>query len=103
MIGNLAVPVKGSSSSLVRQSWHDQKSSPSSDSVVGRNLIAVIGIDRYQRWPLLSNAVNDACGALALFERLGFVEAAMLIDDAATGRAIQSLVTDDLATMNRFR
>jgi hypothetical protein len=63
----------------------------------GRNLIAVIGIDHYQCWPALSNAVNDARGAFALFERLGFVQAApMLIDDAATGRAIESLVKDDL-------
>lgn len=65
----------------------------------GRNLILVIGIDRYrhtQHWPRLSNAVNDACGAAALFEQLGFVQAMpALIDDAATGRAIQGLASDD--------
>lgn len=72
----------------------------SSDSRAGRNLIAAIGIDRYQRWPSLANAVNDARGALALFEQLGFEQAMpMLIDDAANGRAIQSLVKDDLATI----
>jgi uncharacterized caspase-like protein len=71
-----------------------------SGSRAGRNLIAVIGIDRYQRWPSLSNAVNDARGTLALFEQLGFVPAApMLIDAAATGRAIRSLVKDDLVTI----
>jgi len=74
--------------------------SRNSDSRTGRNLIAAIGIDRYQRWPPLSNAVNDARGALALFEQLGFEQAMpMLIDDAATGRAIQSLVRDDLVTI----
>jgi caspase domain-containing protein len=68
----------------------------------GRNLIAVIGIDRYRHphWSPLTNAVNDARGALALFEQLGFEQAApMLIDDGATGRAIQSLVADDLVTI----
>lgn len=66
----------------------------------GRNLIVVIGINRYQRWQPLSNAVNDACGAAALFEKLGFAQAApALIDDTATGRAIQSLVIDDLTTL----
>jgi hypothetical protein len=34
----------------------------------GRNVIAVIGIDRYDHWPPLSNAVRDATGAAA---RLG--------------------------------
>src|SRR5262245_42399730 len=62
-----------------------------------RDVIAVIGIDRYLRWPRLSNAVRDACGAAALFEQLGFEQiTAPLLDDRATGRAIQSLVTDDL-------
>lgn len=66
----------------------------------GRNLIAVIGIDRYQRWPGLANAVNDARGVLRLFERLGFEQAApLLLDDAATSRAIQSLVADDRMTI----
>lgn len=71
--------------------------SPDSSSTVGRNLIAVVGVDRYQRWPPLSNAVNDARGSLVLFEQLGFEPAAPpLLDNAATGGAIQSLVTDDL-------
>jgi len=63
----------------------------------GRNVIAVIGIDRYHHWPRLGNAVNDAMGAAAVFQRLGFEQlTAPLVDDAATGKAIQSLVTDDL-------
>jgi hypothetical protein len=69
----------------------------------GRTLIAVIGIDRYQHtrhWRALSNAVSDARGAAALFAQLGFVQATeALIDDAATGRAIQSMVTDDLMVL----
>lgn len=66
----------------------------------GRKLIAAIGIDRYQRWRPLSNAVSDARGAMKLFERLGFTQAAEpLIDSSATGRAIQALVTDDLVTL----
>lgn len=66
----------------------------------GRHVIAVIGIDRYQHWPPLSNAVRDATGAAALFRRLGFAEiAAPLLGDRATGKAIQSLVTDNLMTL----
>lgn len=66
-------------------------------SSVGRNLIAVIGIDRYRHWEPLANAGRDALGTLALFERLGFEPIVPpLLDDAATGAAIQALVTDDL-------
>jgi uncharacterized caspase-like protein len=66
-------------------------------SSVGRNLIAVIGIDRYRHWRPLANAARDALGTLAAFQRLGFAQiAGPLLDDAATGPAIQSLVTDDL-------
>jgi uncharacterized caspase-like protein len=63
----------------------------------GRHVIAVIGIDRYHHWQRLNNAVSDAMGAAAVFLRLGFEQVtAPLLDDAATGRAIQSLVTDQL-------
>jgi uncharacterized caspase-like protein len=66
----------------------------------GRHVIAVIGIDRYQHWPPLSNAVRDASSAAALFGQLGFEEITTpLLDDRATGKAIQSLVTDDLMTL----
>jgi uncharacterized caspase-like protein len=67
----------------------------------GRNMIAVIGIDRYSKapWRQLSNAVSDARGAAALFEQLGFSQtSAPLIDEGATAAAIRSLVTDELAT-----
>src|SRR6476659_3489363 len=66
----------------------------------GRNVIAAIGIDRYHHWQRLANAVHDATGALALFRRLGFNEIAPpLLDEAATGKAIQALVTDDLMAL----
>src|SRR5215510_13243121 len=66
----------------------------------GRNVIAVIGIDRYHHRRRLANAVRDATGAAALFQRLGFEQIAeLLLDDRATGRAIQSLVTDDLKAL----
>jgi uncharacterized caspase-like protein len=66
----------------------------------GRNVIAVIGIDRYPGRRRLANAVRDARGALALFERLGFERAAApLLDGKATSKAIQQLVTDDLRTL----
>jgi hypothetical protein len=66
----------------------------------GRNIVVVIGIDRYREWPVLSNAVSDAAGALRAFLRLGFEQIMEpLIDDAATGDVIRRLVTDDLATL----
>lgn len=68
---------------------------------VGRNLIVEIGIDRYQRWPQLANAVYDALGVSEIllqrgFERLG----APLLDERATGRAIHELVADDLVNLS---
>jgi caspase domain-containing protein len=66
----------------------------------GRSVIAAIGIDRYQGWRRLRNAVSDARGALALFERLGFEQVTRpLLDGAATGKVIQELVMDDLRTL----
>lgn len=63
----------------------------------GRKVIAVIGIDRYESWPALSNAVNDAREARRVFQSLGFEElTAPLLDGDATREAIHSLVTDDL-------
>lgn len=50
-----------------------QIEAPITDNVrAGRNVIAVVGIDRYRKWPRLNNAVNDARGALNAFLRLGF-------------------------------
>ena len=66
----------------------------------GRRVIAVIGIDRYQGWRRLTNAVRDARGAAALFGQLGFESVTEpLFDDRATGKAIHELVTDDLRTL----
>jgi uncharacterized caspase-like protein len=66
----------------------------------GKNVVAVIGIDRYARWQPLSNAVRDAQGALAAFEHLGFRPLCPpLLDAAATADAIRSLVSDGLAQL----
>jgi hypothetical protein len=62
-----------------------------------RNVIAVIGIDRYQEWPSLANAVHDAHGVREAFRRLGFHAYDSLLDDRATGSAMRVLVTDELA------
>jgi uncharacterized caspase-like protein len=67
----------------------------------GRSVVAVIGIDRYRRWPRLSNAVSDARGALNAFLRLGFQQVTEpLYEEVATAEAIRRLVTDDLARLN---
>jgi hypothetical protein len=66
----------------------------------GRNLVCVIGIDRYPRWPVLHNARRDAERIRALFAELGFADAAPpLLDTAATREAIDRLVKDDLARL----
>ena len=66
----------------------------------GRLVIATIGIDRYRHWPALTNAVGDATGAAALFRRLGFEEVVPpLLDDRATGDAIEALVADELTSL----
>jgi hypothetical protein len=65
-----------------------------------RSLIAAIGIDRYEHWQPLANAVFDARGATALFKQLGFEQVAgPLFDEHATATAIRSLVTDELKTL----
>ena len=48
---------------------------------VGRQLVAVIGINQYVHLPALSNAVSDATGIRRLFvEKLGFTVVAELFD-----------------------
>jgi hypothetical protein len=66
----------------------------------GRNLIAVIGIDHYQHWRWLGNAVHDAEGASKQFQQLGFAHATVpLLDDRATGKAMWALVTHELKAL----
>jgi len=73
----------------------------SGDHPVGRNLVVTIGIDRYQNWRPLTNAVSDANGAQELFCQLGFERAvAPLRDDTATGAAMQALIVDQLAALS---
>lgn len=73
---------------------------PDAGVVAGRSVVAVVGIDRYQAWPVLDNAVRDARGAVEVLERLGFEQVvAPLYDGAATADAIRRLVTDDLTTL----
>lgn len=62
-----------------------------------RKCIAVIGIDQYRGCEQLSNAVNDAVGVLEAFETLGFERAVEpLLDEAATGDALDELVRTEL-------
>jgi caspase domain-containing protein len=66
----------------------------------GRHVMVAIGIDRYRHWRPLSNAVGDAVGAAALLRQLGFEDVVPpLLDDQATGEAIQALVTDELTSL----
>ena len=59
--------------------------------------MVAIGIDRYRHWRRLDNAVADALGAGALLRQLGFEHVVPpLLDERATGKAIDALVTDEL-------
>src|SRR5262245_45436615 len=73
---------------------------PTQAPATGRLVIATIGIDRYRHWRTLTNAVGDAMGAAALFRQLGFQEVVPpLLDDRATGGAIEALVADELTSL----
>src|SRR4051812_48552591 len=66
----------------------------------GRHVMVAIGIDRYRHWRPLSNAVGDAVGAAALLRELGFEEVVPpLLDDRATGAAIEAVIADELASL----
>lgn len=68
--------------------------------LAGRRVILTIGIDQYEEWPVLQNAVSDALGAHALFTALGFQEVVPpVVNRAATGRALRELVTDELSRL----
>lgn len=71
------------------------------DIIQGRFIITVIGIDDYDNWPKLHNAVNDANGIEALFtEKFGFLNPIPpLLNEAATEDAILELVQDKLPTI----
>jgi uncharacterized caspase-like protein len=64
----------------------------------GRLLVVVIGIDEYQYWQKLKNAVNDAVGfQQVLMDKLGFIAPIEpLKNEQATKTAINSLVEDQL-------
>jgi hypothetical protein len=64
----------------------------------GRNIISVIGINDYQEWKKLNNAVSDAQGIRKLFvETFAFEEPVPhLFNNEATKEAITSLVEDQL-------
>ena len=64
----------------------------------GRLLVSVIGIDEYQNWQTLKNAVNDAVGfQQTLISKLGFTALVKpLRNEFATKAAITSLIEDEL-------
>lgn len=57
----------------------------------GRRYIQAVGIDHYREWRTLRNAVSDARGAAAAFEKLGFTALPPLINRAATSSALREL------------
>ena len=64
----------------------------------GRSIIVTIGIDKYEQWSQLRNAVNDAVGIQQiLVDKIGFIApVAPLLDFDATKDAILNLVEGQL-------
>ncbi|HEX4420768.1 MAG TPA: caspase family protein [Kofleriaceae bacterium] len=90
--------VGGADVSEYRDIGELSEAAPAGVPMVGRSLIAAIGIDRYAHWPALHNAVNDVRGVVGAFGKLGFEPAGPpLFDGDATRLAIDSLL-DDLET-----
>lgn len=70
---------------------------PARPELAGRNVLVVIGIDEYQHWDRLHNAVSDADGARERFLALGFEEVVPpLRNGSATRAALDELVNDTL-------
>ena len=71
------------------------------EAVGGRAFIVAIGIDRYEHWPVLHNAVNDAVAVSQAFQALGFIEAvAALLNTSATAAAMHRLVVEGLSHLS---
>lgn len=70
----------------------------SSPSKQGNSIIATIGINKYQYWPQLTNAVNDAIGfQQVLVDKLGFAAPIdPLLEEQANKASIIALVEDYL-------
>jgi hypothetical protein len=67
-----------------------EQASPASE---GRDVVAAIGIDEYQYWPKLKNAVKDAHGVFDLCGQMGFAQPLpLLTNEEATGTAIMELI-----------
>ena len=69
----------------------------------GRFVVVVIGIDAYQHWPKLDNAVQDALGTESvLTEKFGFdAPIPPLLNEEATKAQIEHLVEDRLRSVLR--
>ena len=62
----------------------------------GKSWAVVIGINRYERWPGLEYAVNDATSVKTHLKKLGFDEIISLMDHEATKHNITQLLGDTL-------
>jgi hypothetical protein len=109
MVGNLSRrdagpngPATGSTSGdMDSQDWErglNRLGAPSQPGTTGRHMMVAVGIDEYQYWPRLRNAVSDARQITELLcQRYGFATVCdPLLDEKATKEAIELLVEDQL-------
>jgi hypothetical protein len=73
---------------------------PPAGHAIGRNVVAVVGIDRYRHWTALANAVNDAQGVRTSLSRVGFQEPVPpLLEAEATAAELRALVLERLSIL----
>jgi TPR repeat protein len=101
---SLTVSISAQQHYVVQPTSQHQLRVDSDDTTVphGHHYVVAIGVDHYQNWPVLNNAVNDATGfAKLLIGSFGFEYAAEpLIEEHATRDHINSLI-DELRTRLR--
>jgi hypothetical protein len=90
-------PANGNAARM-RHLGQTRPKSVATDDTPARQWVVVIGIDDYQHWPKLVNAVTDARGVHALFtQKLGFdAVRPPLLNAEATADALTALVRDEL-------
>jgi tetratricopeptide (TPR) repeat protein len=69
------------------------------DSFYGKSVAVVIGINQYEKWPVLEYAVNDAVAVKQKLESTGFEQIILLTDQDATMRRILTVLWHDLPRM----
>lgn len=69
------------------------------DAFYGKSVAVVIGVNLYEKWPVLEFAVNDAVAVKQKLEATGFNQVILITDQDATMRRILTVLWHDLPRM----